>query len=334
MTLRTKLLALLGTWSRPPDMPAKLALGLAALLALAAILGRGRTLLFGFEEGDSEQRRTERKRFLAVLGVGAGVLSIAYISVYLRGGPRIIDATTYFLQGRALSHGDLSWTPLDPSASFRGRFLVYRDGNGDPSLGGIFPPGYPLVLAFGFMVGAPMIVGPVLAIGLVVATYHLARALAEETHPALAEPIARGAALLSFLCAALRYHTADTMSHGASALGVTVALACALRARQARRRMIEEDARVGSMPVARDVDRSPLDGGRLEAIFAGLATGYVVATRPVSAIPIALVIGWLLRPVVSLSTRRSRLLVVVIAAALPGVFLLLLSQRAVTGSWF
>ncbi len=35
--------------------------------------------------------------------------------------------------------------PLDPSASFRGRFLFYREGDPDgASLGGIFPPGYPL----------------------------------------------------------------------------------------------------------------------------------------------------------------------------------------------
>ena len=47
---------------------------------------------------------------------------------------------------------------------------------------------------------------------LVIATYALARELAEEAVPELAEPIARAAALLSLLCAALRYHTADTMA--------------------------------------------------------------------------------------------------------------------------
>ncbi|HVJ88621.1 MAG TPA: hypothetical protein VM580_02390, partial [Labilithrix sp.] len=232
MTPREKALALLGTWSRPPDTPAKIAIVLAALLALAVLLGRGRSLLLGFFELDPDRQRAERRRLVAIFGLAAGLLSIGYIATYLHGGPRIIDAATYFLQGRALSQGHFAWTPLDPSASFRGRFLIYQSG----ALGGIFPPGYPLLLAFGFMLGAPMIAGPLIAVGLVAATYHLARALAEETHPTLAEPIARAAALLSIFCAALRYHTADTMSHGASALGVTIALACAIRARQKRQR--------------------------------------------------------------------------------------------------
>ncbi|MBX3205890.1 MAG: hypothetical protein KF764_12525 [Labilithrix sp.] len=321
MTARDKALALLGTWSRPPDFAATAALVFAALLAALALFGRGRSLLFGlFEGAPLDVQRTERRRFVAALGMGAALLSIAYIATYLRGGPRIIDATTYFLQGRALSHGDLSWTPLDPSASFRGRFLVYSDGGPDgASLGGIFPPGYPLLLAFGFMLGAPMIAGPLLAIGLVAATYHLARALAEDTLPALAEPVARAAALLSLSCAALRYHTADTMSHGAAALGVTVALACAVRARRAR---LAAAGRGSATP-----------SGRGEAVLAGLAVGYVVATRPASALPIALVVTWLLAPVAAPDGRRARLLVLALAGALPGLFLLLLSQRAVTGSW-
>ncbi|HVH47508.1 MAG TPA: hypothetical protein VM925_34470 [Labilithrix sp.] len=327
MTLREHAVALLGTWSRPPDLSAKIALGLAALFALAVVFGRGRTLLFGFEHGDADDQRRERRRFVAALALAAGLLSIAYVARYLQGGPRIVDATTYFLQGRTLAHGDLSWTPLDPSASFRGRFLLYRDSALDgPSLGGIFPPGYPLVLAFGFMLGAPMIVGPLLAVGIVVATYQLSRALAEEAVPALAEPVARSAALLSVFCAALRYHTADTMSHGASALGVTVALACAIRARQARLRALGEEASTAHE------HRSPFERGRLEALLAGLATGYVIATRPISALPIALVVGWLLRPVAG-PTGRSRLLFLALLGLVPGVFLLLLSQRAVTGSW-
>lgn len=330
MTLPQKATVLLGTWSRPPDLPAKIALGLAALVALAALLGRGRSLLFGDEEGSRSDQSLDRRRFLAIFGIAAGLFSIAYISIYLRGGPRIVDATTYFLQGRALSHGDLSWTPIEPDASFRGRFLLYREAGPDaPSLGGIFPPGYPLVLAFGFMLGAPMIAGPLIAIGLVVATYSLARALADEALPALAEPIARTAALLSLFCAALRYHTADTMSHGAAALGITIALTCAIRARQAHLRLLRH---------APDAP-GPLDRGRAEALLAGLALGYVAATRPISALPIALVAGWLLRPVkpgtpaTESSAPRSRLVLLAVLGAVPGVFFLLLSQRAVTGSW-
>lgn len=261
------LATVVGTWAPPPDVPAKVAVALAAIAVGLAFVKRSPMLHEGSE-----------RRFLAIAAVAASVLSIAYISSYLHGGPRIIDATSYFLQGRALSHGQLAWTPLEPSSSFRGRFLVYEGGR----LGGIFPPGYPLLLAPGFWLGAPMIVGPAIAAALVVATYRLARALG------LAAPHARAAALLSIVCAALRYHTADTMSHGAAALGVVLALECALRQR---------------------------------AFLAWLAVGYVVATRPVSAIPIGLVVG-------ALTFRRPRGL----AGILPGLLLLLLSQGMVTGS--
>jgi hypothetical protein len=266
------LTSVVGTWGAPPDLPAKVAIALAAAAVGLAFVRKSPVLHDGTE-----------RRFLGIASVAAGVLSIAYISSYLHGGPRIIDATTYFLQGRALSHGDFSWTPLAPTAEFRGRFLIYNEET--HTLGGIFPPGYPLLLAFGFALGAPMIVGPALAAGLVVATYRLARALD------LGVPEARAAALLSITCAALRYHTADTMSHGATALGVTLALECGLRRR---------------------------------AALAWLAVGYVFATRPISAIPIGLVVGAL----VWRCERRA------LVGLVPGILLLLLSQRAVTGSFF
>jgi hypothetical protein len=303
-SLQEKAIALAGTWARPPDLPAKVAIVLAVGLALVAVTGWGRAL-FGVENEDEDKDEkyehehllVNRTRFVFGAAMVAALLSVAYIAIYLKGGPRIVDATTYFLQGRALAEGDLAWQTLEPSASFRGRFLLYSSSAS--ALGGIFPPGYPLVLAFGFLLGAPMVVGPIIAALLVVATYRLAHTVAAETDPALAEPMARTAVLLSIVCAALRYHTADTMSHGATALAVAVALDCALRSR---------------------------------AWLAGLAIGYVVATRPFSSLPIGLVAAALLargrspRGLVSIATAA-------LGGMLPGVVLLLASQHAVTGSW-
>lgn len=290
----TKLAALVGTWGRPPDTLAKAALATAVALAILAVLGRGRSLLFTDD--------VPRKHFLRLGAFVAAMLSLLWIAVYLRGGPRIVDATTYFLQGRALSEGDLAWKLPEPSASFRGRFLVVHDGPDGPMIGGIFPPGYPLLLALGFTIGAPMVVGPVLAGALVFATYHLARAIAEESlAPELVEPVARVAALFSIASAALRYHTADTMSHGATALAVTLALGCALRGR---------------------------------AALAGLCLGWVLATRPVSALPVGVVVVALLaRGGVRGGERRGRVLAEAALGLVPGALLLLASQKAVTGSW-
>jgi hypothetical protein len=255
--------AIFGTWGAPQDAAAKLAVG----VAIALVIGR------------REIDRLSRPRFLAVTALAAALLSVGYAAVYLRGGPRIIDATTYWLEARALSEGHFVWPVIEPSASFRGRFLLFHDG----LLGGLFPPGYPALLAIGFWIGAPMLIGPVLAGALVVATYDLARSLADDEH------IARIAALLSLLSGALRYHTADTMSHGAAALGTILAVTFAIRGR---------------------------------AILAGLAAGYVLATRPVSFVPLAIVLPFL-------TDRRARCAI----AVLPGLALLLIGQHAVTGRW-
>jgi hypothetical protein len=255
--------AIVGTWGAPHDAAAKLAVGVAVALVLAR----------------REIALVSRSRFLAVTAFAAALASVGYAAVYLRGGPRIIDATTYWLQARALSEGHFAWPVLEPSASFRGRFLLFHDGQ----LGGLFPPGYPALLAMGFWIGAPMLIGPLIAAALVVATYELALTLAQD------EAIARTAALLSLLSGALRYHTADTMSHGAAALGTVLAITFAMRGR---------------------------------AVLAGLAAGYVLATRPVSFVPLAIVLPLL-------TGRRTRCAL----AILPGLALLLVGQHAVTGRW-
>jgi hypothetical protein len=320
----------LGTWGRPPDVTARVALGLAVAVAVAALFGRGRSIL------GAGPTPVPKKPFLWAAAFAAAMLSVLYIAEYLRGGPRIIDATTYFLQGRALSEGSFTWPVLEPSASFRGRFLLYRDG----AMGGIFPPGYPLLLAFGFALGAPMVVGPALAALIVVATYRLARTIAEDALPSgaaseLAEPIARGAALLSVICAALRYHTADTMSHGAAALGVTVALEAALRARRgstsgSTERSTDRPAAGSTRGSAGDAARAPNRGA---ALVAGLAIGAVAATRPVSALPIGLVVLALFAFFARSSVERRALVARAGLGLVPGLLFFVLAQHAVTGAW-
>ena len=49
---------------------------------------------------------------LGLAAVSAGALSLAYVALYLRGGPRIIDATSYWLQARAIASGWLAAWPL------------------------------------------------------------------------------------------------------------------------------------------------------------------------------------------------------------------------------
>jgi hypothetical protein len=260
--------------------------GVAAFVIGAVALGAAALLR---EPWSKLAGRVSPRHFVVGAAVGAALLSAGYIAYYLRGGPRIVDATSYFLEARALAQGNLAFDVPDPSGSFRGRFLVSAP---DGRLSVLFPPGYALVLSLGFLAGAPMLVGPLLGALLAALTYATARSLFQR------EDVARTAAVLSVLCATLRYHTSDTMSHGLSALLLTATIASATRATLGH------------------------------AISAGLAAGLLVATRPVTAI-VALLLGaylcWRGRP---------RHLLAFGAGVVPGLILLALHQHAATGSLF
>jgi hypothetical protein len=232
--------------------------------------------------------RARPRLTLGLLALTATLLSAGYLLHYLKGGPRIIDATSYFLEARALSEGYFAFPVPDPSGSFRGRFLLTPPEA--TTLTVLFPPGYPALLSIGFLVGAPLAVGPVLAALLVWVTYALARELFGRDDVALL------AATLSVLCAALRYHTADTMSHGWAAILFSAAL-------------------LGSLK------------GRRWTLVAGLALGWLVATRPVTGVVAAVFAA-------ILCGRRRRVdLLLLAAGAVPGLALLALHQHAATGSW-
>jgi hypothetical protein len=168
--------------------------------------------------------------------------------------------------------------------------LASPDGK---SLSVLFPPGYPLLLSLGMLLGEPLLVGPVLGALLVAATYFLARALSPDPKLSVL------AAALSALCAALRYHSADPMSHALSALLSCLALGLALRPQL-----------------------------RSGPILCGLCLGWLAATRPVDA---AVALG-----LCGVALRRAgfRRWLELAFGVLPGLALMLAHQHAVTGSWF
>lgn len=267
-----------GSFGLPADAVAWSALAASGACLAGATVCRRRAR-------DWIQRLTPRSWVAAMAGLAAA-LSIGYVAIYLRWGPRIVDATTYWLQARALAHGLTSFPIPEPSGSFRGRFLITADGR---SLSGIFPPGYPAILALGFLAKAPLLVGPLIGAGLVVATAALTRRLFE------APEIARLAAMLSALSAALRYHTADTMSHGWAALLFVTALLFSVKP------------------------------GRGEAALSGLATGWLVATRPLTGI-----VALSMTASAAVRARKPTYLV----GLLPPLALLAVYEHAVTGRWF
>jgi hypothetical protein len=296
----------IGAWSRPHERPAQGALVIAAVLFAVAFVPRGPRLLAMLIDISSVTDMKRRRRFLTVASFAAAFLSLGYIAFYLRGGPRAAEASTYWLQGRALSHGALSWRIGEPTASFRARDLFFAAPD---RLSGIFAPGYPLLLAAGFLVGAPMLVGPLLAAALVVVTWLLAHeVIADERNSAPteksvpAEAIARSAAGFSIVSAALRYHTADALPHGGIAVALTASLACALRARRA--------------------------GDHRFFGAAGLALGFLVASRPLSALSVGVIVAALAAG----ASRRAPAYAWTCAGLVPGVLLLLAANHAATGN--
>ncbi|WP_437992332.1 hypothetical protein [Sorangium sp. So ce145] len=335
-----------------------LALALAALLAGAWLLRRSPAAARAGpappRPGAARSGRDPAPRSGAALGaaiaaalsVVAALLSAAYVAVYLRGGPRIIDATSYWLEARAMAAGYLAWPLDEPAASVLGRFLVRSDamaGRGAAEVAVLFPPGYPALLALGFLAGAPLAVGPALAAALAIATYDLAARFAPEgaapsgsAAPIRFVPLV--AALFSALCAALRYHTADTMSHGLAALCFTVALASARRALDEARAAASTGAATG-----------PLGPAVRAAGLAGLAAGWLAATRPPSALALAATLPFVILPAIAPgsaaagpregappprpSPRLARLAAAMAIGALPGLALLAAHQRAATGAF-
>lgn len=307
--------ALLGAWSLP-EGAVPIGVAVIALLLIASGARGSESFLF----------RGSSRTFVVVCGFVAAFASLGYVAYYLRGGPRIIDATSYFLQARALANGYIGFPVPEPSASFRGRFLLY-----DPSgtLTGIFPPGYPAILALGFVLGAPLVIGPLLAFALVAATHALGAELAKSAglDRRTVRIVARCAALASVFCATLRYHTADTMAHGASALFVTLALLFALSASRCAR---THPAHAGAPPAEAAATRDAL----LRFALSGLALGLLACTRPVSAVAPSLGVAWLIARSAAPAPHKVRAAGAAFACTLPPLLLFALYQRHATGSFF
>lgn len=178
------------------------------------------------------------------------VASVAYVHHYLGGAPRIIDATSYWLQARTFAHGSFSFPAPGPIHSFAGRFLVVTPHG---ELAVLFPPGFAALLAVGVRLGAPLFINPFLGAICAVLTYLLARSWFDEK-------VGRLAGVSSLLCATLRYHSADTMSHVWTACLVLGLLLAVTRSHGQNQKLV------------------------LACSLAGAAGGLLFATRPLTGV--------------------------------------------------
>lgn len=106
---------------------------------------------------------------LAALGLSTILLSVGLGFWSLAGIPHVQDELAYTLQSRIFVGGH-RWAPADPAMT--GFFWLSK-----PVSVAAFPPGWPLVLALGELVGLPWLVNPLLAGALAPLTFALGRAL-------------------------------------------------------------------------------------------------------------------------------------------------------------
>ena len=247
-----------------------------------------------------------RPVFVGICALAAGGISGWATHAAMRDQPLSIDAGVYLMQARAMAHGHLGLLAQPPVQAFGDRFMLEGP---DGELYGIFPPGWPLAMAAFVLVGAPMLVGPAVAVALVFAQAALGRAVGRAAGDEEAGELAmRVSLLLSLASIGRALETADLLSHAFVAVLATLAVAGALSlglpgqsARAARAWALAVGACVGWALASR----------LLDGVVLGAAVAGVLAWRR----PSLARVGWLA------------------AGAVPLLLLLAVEQHAATGSW-
>lgn len=140
-----------------------LALALVLLLVpLAAVIPRG----LAWQPG---RRATAAVPLLAA----AAVLATGSYSalVLFDGAPHILDAVSYYFQGKVLALGALSAPAPPVREAFPNPFTVVHEGRWFSQ----YPPGAPLALAIGFLSRVPWLVEPLLAAAATLLVYGIGR---------------------------------------------------------------------------------------------------------------------------------------------------------------
>lgn len=249
--------------------------GLVGGLALVALASRlvAPSLLAGLQE-------VCRRWLLAppslVVGTSLGLVAAGGAAVFsvlgLGRRPVLIDGVVQLIQARYLAAGRLGGPALEDPAFWQIQFMIPTDGGWVSQ----YPPGFPSLLAAGWIVQSPWLVGP-LALGVTVLFTTLA---ADRLFPD-DRAVGRLGATLAAMSPFLAFHAGGFMSHAPAAAFVALAVYAALRA---------------------------ADGSWWWAILAGAAVGAAFATRPLVGAVLGVVATagvWALTPGPGLSRSRA-----------------------------
>ncbi len=232
---------------------------------------------------------------------GGGLLTFGWLAQDLfQGVPHLGDSVAALFSAELFLSGRLT-APMPAHPEFFRQFGVLSAEHGVDRLAGMYPPGWPLVLAPGVALGATWLVNPILGGALAVATAALGAELYDR-------PVGRLAGLLVVLSPLLGVFSASHLSHVPTALWLCLGWWATVR-----------------------IDRT---GHPAWGLLAGGALGLALVTRPATAALIGLVVAFLplSRPHHSLERWRPYLtaIVVVIVFACG----LLAYQGATTGDPF
>lgn len=239
--------------------------------------------------------------FVAALVAGAGLVLAALFATGVLGRiPHVQDESAFLFQAKTYALGRL-WAPVPRLPAFfaKQHLLVYHGYWFSK-----FPPGWPVLLTVGVVLGAPWLVNPILAGAVLFLLYLIGREVYGHSVALLATILALSSPLLLILAGSYMAQTATLFY-----LSVFVYLLL----RWSRR--TQASAEAGSRLQRRDWQF---------LVPAGLFLGMALITHPVDSVAFSLPFAFLL--------WRRPAAFWLMAAAVPGL-LVLLYNRALTGTF-
>jgi len=263
--------ALLWVWILIPPWqdaasPARAAYGALAGI-LAPLAGLGWTLAaarHARRTGVCEAPGARGGASIAAAAAVASAIALVLGFLVLEHAPHVPDEIAYLFDARTLAAGHRFAAPPPVREAFPPPDWIQIDAS---RAYGVFPIGWPLILAAGVKVGAPWLVNAVLVAGIVLAIAWLARVSREIQNGPDGADSPAAAAWLAALSPFLLFLGASYTAHPAAVLAAAVVLASYLA-----------------------LERKPAPS-RVTSLLA-LGAGSLVLVRPVEAAALALALAW------------------------------------------
>jgi len=234
----------------PPGEAAFYVKYLAVLLPAGLLIGLGLAYLFGRRPFEGFLNRIDAPNDRAFIGsvMAAGAILVLVTGLYvLRNQPVTDDERVYLFQSQTLSHGRLYELPYPGVPEFfNNTFIINKD-----KWYGKYPPGHPLALVPGIVVGFPRLIPAILAALNLLLFYRVALHF-------LSRRVSRAAVLLMLASPFFLMTGATLLSHSTCMAALLLFGLMALRTR---------------------------DSGKVShALGAGAALGFAFLTRPYTAV--------------------------------------------------